>query len=198
MTLPQLIDAATSPLAILIATVILAFVVQPWLGAHRAQVDALTASIKDSHLRMAAETVVRWLETDPAQAQLPGLIQRANGITLLAQRTGLPETTVAVALDASYNYLKGSGQLVVAPKAAPAATIVDTDVADRLGRIEKLLTSPISIATTPDLSAPIQDAPPVMGVGKIYLPPGLPAQPQTPLSNGTAGDTAAEPVTTGG
>lgn len=120
MTLPQIITDLTSPLAILIGATILALVVRPWLLAHQTQVDATIDSIQDNQVRMKAEQLVRWLETDPAQAGKSGLEQRSTGITTLAGLFGISEPTAAIAIDAAYHGLLLAGQITTALK--PAVT----------------------------------------------------------------------------
>lgn len=187
MTLAQIISTLTSPVAVLIVCVILGLLVAPWLRAHQAQVDATTDAIQDARLRAAAEGVVRWLESDPEQALLPGLVQRQNGISALAAQLGISLGTAGPAIDAAYNRLVASGSLAIAPPppapVTPAAAAASPDLAALVDRLVGLLSGntaaapqngPTAAAASPDTSQ-VAQAPTTQPAPPIVSPPELAA-----------------------
>lgn len=133
MTLDQALQVAQSPVTAIIMCAIIAVVIKPWLNAHKAQVDATTAKIQNEDLRNLAQKWVRSLEQDPAEAQLPGLIQRQHGISGLAKEAGIDLGTAGPAIDDAYNLLTSTGQLTIAPKpVTPTPVPTDTTLGDQL------------------------------------------------------------------
>lgn len=139
------------------------------------------------------------------------LVPRAGGITGAVIFSAVVEGGKAGIISvATYHLLTGSifdgtgtqtASLTVETHPADPPPAPAFPVEEIVARLAPLLAAFVAPPRDPDPSPPIQDAPPApsYGVSNIALPDNLPPQPpQTPLSNGSAGDTAAEPVATVG
>ncbi len=130
MTITQIIQTLTSPLAVLIATAILGYLIRPWLLAHAQQIDQATTAIGDQRLRAAAQSIVRALESNPDTAPLPGLTQRSQGISALAAQFGISLGAAAPVIDAAYNELTATGGISIAPPPPTTAPLAVPSLAD--------------------------------------------------------------------